>query len=118
MKGKPVAQKVQVILVDDLSGGDADETVQFALDGVSYEIDLNSSNAGKLRDALAPFVDSARKVSGRAVSSGRGRGRPARPAGAPDTAKVRAWAKEHGFEVSERGRVPKNVLEAYEKANA
>jgi len=87
---------------------------------VSYEIDLNSANAEKLRGALAPFVESARRVSGRAAAStGRGRGgRAARPAGAPDTAKIRAWAKEHGFEVSERGRVPKNVLEAYEKANA
>src|SRR3712207_9028086 len=68
-----MAQKVTVTLVDDLDGGKAEETVGFGLDGVSYEIDLSSSNAGKLRDALADFVASARKAGGRK----RGPGRPA-----------------------------------------
>src|SRR5664279_3833487 len=62
-----VAQKVQVILTDDLDGGDAEETVQFAIDGVSYEIDLSASNAEALRDALAAYVASARRVGGRSV---------------------------------------------------
>ncbi|GAA3044746.1 Lsr2 family protein [Kitasatospora albolonga] len=114
-----MAQRVQVILEDDLDGGSADETVTFALDGVAYEIDLKSANADKLRGLLAPYVDKGRKQSGRLAggrrSAGRSTGRPA--AGAPDTAKIRAWAKENGYEVNDRGRVPSNVREAYEREN-
>jgi hypothetical protein len=117
-----VAQKVQVLLVDDLDGGEANETVTFALDGVAYEIDLKSKNADRLREALAPFVDKGRKQSGRLSSSRGGRGRAAggaRPSGGgADTAKIRAWAKDNGFTVNDRGRVPSNVREAYEKAHA
>ncbi|WP_037602200.1 histone-like nucleoid-structuring protein Lsr2 [Streptacidiphilus rugosus] len=115
-----MAQKVQVLLVDDLEGGEADETVTFALDGVAYEIDLTHANAGKLRELLAPYTDKGRKQSGR-LAGGRGRGRAAaaRPVGGnPDTAKMRAWAKEQGFEVNERGRVPSNIREEYEKAHS
>ncbi|MFD7510623.1 Lsr2 family protein [Streptomyces sp. NPDC059853] len=113
-----MAQKVQVLLLDDLSGGEAEETVTFALDGKTYEIDLNSENADKLRNALEPYVKAGRRAgSGR---GGRGRGRTAAPAGGSgqDTAKIRAWAKENGFEVNDRGRVPANIREAYEKAGA
>ena len=110
-----MARKVQVTLVDDLAGGQADETVSFGLDGSSYEIDLSAANAEKLRAALGPFTGAARRLSSRV--SGRGRGRPARAAAAPDTAKVRTWAKGHGFAVSERGRVSKHIVEAYTKAN-
>ncbi|MCX5212192.1 Lsr2 family protein [Kitasatospora sp. NBC_00240] len=116
-----MAQRVQVILEDDLDGGSADETVTFALDGVAYEIDLKSTNADKLRGLLAPYVEKGRKQSGRLTSARRssGRGAVARPAaGAPDTAKIRAWAKEQGLEVNDRGRVPSTVREAYESANA
>jgi hypothetical protein len=117
-----VAQKVQVLLVDDLDGGEADETVTFALDGVAFEIDLKSQNADKLRELLAPFVEKGRKQSGR-LSSVRGRGRNAaagRPAsgGTQDTAKIRAWAKENGFTVNDRGRVPSEIRSAYEKEHA
>ncbi|MET9614534.1 histone-like nucleoid-structuring protein Lsr2 [Kitasatospora indigofera] len=115
-----MAQRVQVILEDDLDGGSADETVTFALDGVAYEIDLKSTNADKLRGLLAPYVEKGRKQSGRLTSARRSSGRAAaRPAaGAPDTAKIRAWAKEQGLEVNDRGRVPSTVREAYESANA
>jgi hypothetical protein len=110
-----MAQKVQVLLVDDLDGGEADETVTFALDGKSYEIDLNTANADKLRDALEPFTKGGRRTGGRA-SGGRGKARSA-SGGSQDTAKIRAWAKENGYEVNDRGRVPATVREAYEKAN-
>jgi hypothetical protein len=115
--GAPVAQKVQVLLVDDLEGGDADETVTFALDGKTYEIDLNAKNAEKLRSALADFVSSGRRTGGR---SGRGKGRSGSASsggGSQETAKIRAWAKENGYEVNDRGRVPATIREAYEKAN-
>ncbi|MBO0851506.1 MAG: Lsr2 family protein, partial [Pseudonocardia sp.] len=65
-----MAQKVTVSLIDDLDGNKADETVEFGLDGKSYEIDLSSGNAGKLRDALADYVAAARRPGGRRRSGG------------------------------------------------
>jgi hypothetical protein len=118
-----MAQKMQVLLIDDLDGGDAAETVSFSLDGVAYEIDLNEENAGRLREALAPWVGHARKVSGgrggarRGGGSGGSRsGRSASSAGG-DTAEIRAWARENGHTVSERGRIPTSVLKAYRAAH-
>ncbi|MER5748969.1 Lsr2 family protein [Streptomyces sp. NPDC002088] len=110
-----MAQKVQVLLVDDLDGGEADETVTFALDGKTYEIDLTTVNADKLRSLLDPYVKGGRRTGGRA-SGGRGKARAA-TGGSQDTAQIRAWAKENGFEVNDRGRVPATIREAYEKAN-
>ncbi|MDQ0951634.1 hypothetical protein QFZ24_005557 [Streptomyces phaeochromogenes] len=115
MKGNPVAQKVQVLLVDDLDGGEADETVTFALDGKTYEIDLTTANADKLRGLLEPYVKGGRRTGGRASGS-RGKARAA-SGGSQDTAQIRAWAKENGYEVNDRGRVPASIREAYEKAN-
>jgi hypothetical protein len=113
-----MAQKVQVVLIDDIDGGDADETVTFALDGVTYEIDLNDSNAAKLRDAFALWTGSARRVSGRS-SSGRSASRSSgrRSASGEDSAAIREWAKSHGHQVSERGRISATVREAYAKAH-
>ncbi|WP_175408973.1 Lsr2 family protein [Streptomyces sp. TRM64462] len=110
-----MAQKVQVLLVDDLDGGEADETVTFALDGKTYEIDLTTANADKLRGLLEPYTKSGRRTGGRAAG-GRGKGRAA-AGGSPDTAKIRAWAKEHGYSVNDRGRVPAEIKQAYEDAN-
>ncbi|MCB5912136.1 histone-like nucleoid-structuring protein Lsr2 [Streptomyces pinistramenti] len=110
-----MAQKVQVLLVDDLDGVEADETVTFSLDGKSYEIDLTTANADKLRTALGDFVKAGRRTGGRS-SSGRGKTRAA-SGGSQDTAKVRAWAKDNGYNVNDRGRVPADIREAYEKAN-
>ncbi len=105
-----MAQKTQVILLDDLDGGSADETVTFSLDGVSYEIDLNSANAAKLRDGLAPYVGSGRRVGGRSAGTrGRKRG------GDNRTAEIRAWARQNGHKVNERGRIPAGVIAAWEK---
>lgn len=112
-----MAQKVQVLLVDDLDGGEADETVTFALDGKTYEIDLTTANADKLRGLLDPYVKSGRRTGGRA-SGGRGKAaRSASSGGSQDTAQIRAWAKENGHEVNDRGRVPASIREAYEKAH-
>lgn len=116
MKGNPVAQKVQVLLVDDLDGGEADETVTFALDGKTYEIDLTTTNADKLRGLLEPYTKHGRRTGGRSTG-GRSKTRVA-SSGSQDTAKIRAWAKENGYEVNDRGRVPASIREAYEKANA
>ena len=110
-----MAQKVTVLLVDDIDGGTADETVSFSLDGVSYEIDLSAKNAGKFRDAMAQYVGQARRVGGRAGSARGGRGR--RRGGDNRTAEIREWARKHNHKINERGRIPASVVEAYEKAH-
>jgi len=107
-----MAQKVHVILVDDIDGSEAEETIQFGLDGVNYEIDLSADNAGQLRDALANYVGHARRVGGR-----RSRGRSAASSNGPSASEVREWAREQGYEVSERGRVSAEVRSAYEAAH-
>lgn len=109
-----MAQKVQVLLVDDLDGGAADETVTFALDGVTYEIDLATKSADKLRKALSVYTQAGRRTGGRA---GRGRATALKAASGPDTSAIRTWAKEKGYEVNDRGRVPATIREAYEKAH-
>ncbi len=116
-----MAQKVTVSLVDDLDGGQADETVEFGLDGKNYEIDLSSKNIDKLRDALAPYVAAARRAGGRrrAAQSGGGGGAGARR-GSVDREQnqaIREWARKRGMKVSDRGRIPAEVLEAYHKEN-
>jgi hypothetical protein len=113
-----MAQKVDVKYVDDLDGSAAAGTVSFALDGKSYEIDLSDDNAARLRDALASFVAAARR-SGASARRGRGQRVAAEPgtsvrADREATAAIRAWARENGHEVSERGRIPKAVVEAYQ----
>ena len=115
-----MAQKVQITLVDDIDGGPATETVSFSLDGTAYEIDLSENNAARLRDAFAPFVGTARRVgSGRSGggSAGRGRSRAGR-GGNNRTAEIRAWARENGHKVNERGRIPADITAAFEKAHA
>jgi hypothetical protein len=111
-----MAQQVQVILVDDLDGGEAEETVSFALDGVGYEIDLSSSNAESLRETLAGWIGHARRVGGRSTAR-RSAPRAKAAAAKPDLAAVRAWARDNGFQVSDRGRVATEVLQAYDRAN-
>src|SRR3954464_14473739 len=121
-----MAQKTIVTLVDDLTGEEAEDisTVEFALDGVTYEIDLDDKNSAKLRNALAEYIGAARRTGGRRASTGR-RARSGAGTGTPratspggydrETSKqIREWAKSQGFEVSDRGRVPNNVVEAWE----
>jgi hypothetical protein len=109
-----MAQKVQVVLEDDLDGGTAEETVVFGLDGTTYEIDLNKKNAAKLRDALAPWVAAGRRTSGSRGGARRGRGRAARGSQAGD---VRSWARANGYQVSERGRISAEIQAAYSAAH-
>lgn len=109
-----MAQKVEVLLVDDIDGGEADETVSFSIDGTTYEIDLSEKNAAKLRNGLEPFVSSARKARKATGRAGRG----ARTANSRErSAEIREWAKNHGIKVNERGRIPANVIEQYEAAH-
>src|SRR5690242_10248715 len=109
-----MAQRVNIVLEDDLDGTDADETVTFGLDGVTYEIDLSSANASSLRDALAPYVGHGRRTSGRRAPA---RSSAPRPSGKRDVGDVRDWAREHGHKVSDRGRISAEVQAAYDKAH-
>lgn len=110
-----MAQKVTIVLVDDIDGGEATQTVQFGLDGTAYEIDLNDDNAARLRDALAPYVGHARKVTGGA--KGRGSRRSAAKGDGPSAKEVREWAVANGYSLSERGRVPEEIRQAYDAAH-
>lgn len=113
-----MAQQTIVTLVDDLDGSEADQTVEFALDGVSYEIDLSETNASRLRDALAGFVSHARRTGGRRRGTSRSAGGGARPGvDREQNAAIREWARKRGMKVSDRGRIPAEVLEAYHRDN-
>ncbi|MPY12142.1 Lsr2 dimerization domain-containing protein [Arthrobacter bussei] len=109
-----MAQKVKIILIDDIDGGEADETVRFGLDGVQYEIDLSEAHASELREALAAYVGAARRSNQTKQRSS--------SAGAPsasrnqEAAQIREWAKENGYNVSSRGRVNSEIVEAYRAA--
>jgi Lsr2 len=115
-----MAQKVNIVLVDDIDGGDASETVSFALDGVDYEIDLSDKHSADLRDALALYIGHARRTGGRRRggrrTSASSSSTPA-AAGGASAADIRAWARENGWDVPERGRVSADVREAYAAAN-
>ena len=103
-----------VQLEDDLTGGPADESVTFGLDGRSFEIDLSATNAEGLRELLAPYIAAGRGVRSRGLqrrSSG-GLGQ------AVDPATIRAWAQENGYAVSTRGRVSRELREAYKSTNS
>lgn len=110
-----MARREVVVLEDDLDGGDAAETIKFAVDGVSYEIDLNPKNAKKLRDAVAPYVAAGRKVGrGGVVVGGRtARGRGSAASDREQNRAIREWAKKAGRQVSDRGRIPQEIVEEY-----
>jgi hypothetical protein len=113
-----MAQQVEIVLVSDLGGGPADETVRFGLDGTRYEIDLATDEAEALRDVFTQYIDAGRKTAASAI----GRSKDRSPAGASvkggATRKIREWAKEKGYRVSERGRIPAEIIGAYQKAMA
>lgn len=107
-----MAQKTIVLVEDDLSGGAADESVTFALDGMTYEIDLNAANARSLRDVLASYIAAGRRMGGPRRVGG---GAPARTDKEQLDA-MRRWARENGYDVSSRGRISNVVRDAYNAA--
>ena len=115
-----MAQKVIVELVDDLDGTASEDisTVSFSLDGADYEIDLTEENADSLRSTLEEFIEAARRTGGRIKrNAGTTKTAPSRPASSREQTKaIREWARQNGFELADRGRIPANVIEAYEEA--
>jgi hypothetical protein len=115
-----MAQKVIVELVDDLDGTASDDisTVSFSLDGADYEIDLNEANAENLRNTLDAYVAAARRTGGRIKRGGGGGAKStSRPAASREQTKaIRDWARQNGFDIAERGRIPTDVISAYEQA--
>ena len=107
-----MAQKVTTVveLTDDIDGGKAQQTVRFAFDGHQYEIDLSKKNANALSKALKPYVDSARKVRAARARAGTTR----RGVQQSNVSEIRAWAKSNGYDISDRGRIPAAVVEAYQ----
>jgi Lsr2 len=126
-----MAQRQVTVFTDDISGEELEdgETITFALDGVEYEIDLSGEHAEQLRDALDPYVRNGRRIGGRSARSSRSSGSGSRRSsdsgsssressgGGHDTRAIREWAQAHGHKVSERGRIPASVVEAYQAAH-
>jgi hypothetical protein len=114
-----MARKVQVLLVDDVDGSTADETVSFGLDGANYEIDLSTANATAFRDSLTQYVSAARKAGRSGTAKTARVGSTTKPSPSADRAQnqaIRDWAKRNGLQVSERGRIPAEIIEKYHAA--
>jgi nucleoid-associated protein Lsr2 len=118
-----MAQQVNVKFVDDLDGSDAAGTVSFGLDGRVYEIDLSDDNAARLRDSLASFIAAARKSGGSTTTGSRraqkmtvGSGPRPQTLDREQTAAIRAWARQNGHQISDRGRISKTVVDAFQAA--
>ena len=111
-----MAQRVNVVLVDDIDESEATETVGFGLDGVDYEIDLSDEHAAELRSTLSLYIGHARRTGGRRKGGRRSQAASTSADGA-SAADIRAWARENGWDVPERGRVSAEVREAYAAAN-
>ena len=113
-KGSSVAQKIQTVFIDDLDGSEAEGTVRFGLDGEQYEIDLNAGHARALRDALARYVQAARRAGGSARRPARSGSRA--QADGVDSTEVREWAKAQHIDVKDRGRVPAELVVKFKAA--
>jgi Lsr2 len=106
-----VAQRTQILYVDDIDGSEADGTIRFGLGGADYEIDLSKKHADQLATTIRPYIDAGRKVS-----SSRRAARGSRPA-RHNQSDIRAWARSQGLKISDRGRIPADVLAKYESAH-
>jgi hypothetical protein len=115
-----MAKRTIHVLVDDIDGGEADETVTFAVDGNQYEIDLSKMNAAKMRQVLARYVEAGSKVgragggAGRAASGGRGRGHGPAIVDRDQSRAIREWAHGKGIAVSDRGRIKQEIVDRYQ----
>jgi len=110
----------RIVLTDDLDGSEATQTVNYTIDGQEYEIDLSEENVQQFHEALEPFVSKSREVERQTPTSRRGKGDGRRrntSGGRDDIPQIRAWAEANGHEVSARGRIKKEVIDAYDEAH-
>jgi hypothetical protein len=110
-----MATETMTRLVDDLDGGVADRTVRFTWSGASYELDLSKKNAAAFEKTMAPYIAAGRKVSARSAKPARA-GRKTTGSGAVQRAEIRAWAQQSGYKIGDRGRIPADIIAAYEGA--
>jgi hypothetical protein len=110
-----MAQKLQTLYIDDIDGGEAEGTVRFGLDGIEYEIDLSSAHTAELRQVFTAYIAHGRKVGAVARRAPQASRRGTAPGGI-DTAAVRAWAKDQGVAINDRGRIPGKVVAQYREA--
>lgn len=115
VNGVRVVQKIETVLSDDLDGSTADTTIRFGLDGTDYEIDLNTTHADELRNTAARYIQAGRKVSSSTRRSSRGTARRS-TSGGPSSSEVRDWAKSHGYDVKDRGRMPAELVVKFQAA--
>lgn len=124
-----MAQRVEILLVDDVDGSEATQTVRFGLDGMEFEIDLNDAHADEMRSAIDKFVNAGRRKGGTRRAAGRPKAsagktvvaspRPSKTTQVPASLEaVRAWARANGHNISDRGRIARSVMEAFEAANS
>ncbi|HEY3468822.1 MAG TPA: Lsr2 family protein [Amycolatopsis sp.] len=117
-----MAKRISIEIFDDTDGSAADQTVPFGLDGVSYEIDLSNANASALRAAMKPYVTAARRTGGRRIKVAAGQSTETDKTNTEATTdytathEIRLWARDNGYEVADRGRIPVSVVEAYEES--
>ncbi|MCW2899923.1 MAG: hypothetical protein JWO67_2188 [Streptosporangiaceae bacterium] len=113
---QPQTDSADVVRDETLPEGQ--QTIAFGLDGQTYEIDLDAEDAGELRSTIQRYINAGRRI-GAAAPTTTGNARPRRSAATTqrnDTAAIRAWARDHGHPVSDRGRIPAAVMQAYEAA--
>jgi hypothetical protein len=110
-----MAKQIVTLLTDDIDGSKADRTVEFSIDGISYTIDLSEKNAGKLRKALDPYLAAASRIGRSSTARITSRGSAPAPSRAnrDQNQAIREWANKNGYEVSERGRIPTSIVEAF-----
>lgn len=108
-----MAQRTQIVFTDDIDGSEAGGTINFGLGGTDYEIDLNAAHAEQFQKAVSPFIAAARKA---ASSNGRRTARGSRTSAGPSPSEVRDWAKSQGLKVSDRGRVPDELIVKFKAA--
>lgn len=114
MNGARVARKIETVILDDLDGSTADTTIRFGLDGAEFEIDLNTAHANELRKATERYIEAGRKVSG--VRKTARRSTASTASSGPSSSAVREWAKDQGFAVKERGRIPAELVVKFQAA--
>lgn len=110
----------RTVLMDDIDGSEAAETITYTINGQDYEIDLSEENAQRFYDIFGQYIERSRRVERQTAPTRRGRGNGRRRGGGNgrnDIPQIRQWAETNGYEVSARGRIKKEIIDAYDEAH-